>query len=96
MALSIKLLKTQSLQVLICSLLQAKHLVITQEKDDGSKDGPFLSFATKCKGRATYDLNVEAILLQLGKAVAAASSIAIDVLNLDIVDGAPAAAMTEL
>ena len=29
--------KTQSLQILICSLLQAKHLVITQEKDDGVK-----------------------------------------------------------
>ena len=27
--------KTQSLQILIRSLLQAKHLVITQEKDDG-------------------------------------------------------------
>ena len=24
-------------------------LVITQEKDDGGKDGPFLSFATKYK-----------------------------------------------
>ena len=29
--------KTQSLQILICSLVQAKHLVITQEKDDGAK-----------------------------------------------------------
>ena len=29
--------KTQSLQILICSLLQAKHLVITQEEDDGVK-----------------------------------------------------------
>ena len=29
--------KTQSLQILICSLLQAKYLVITQEKDDGVK-----------------------------------------------------------
>ena len=29
--------KTQSLQILICSLLQAKHLVITQEKNDGLK-----------------------------------------------------------
>ena len=27
--------KTQSLQILICSLLQVKHLVITQEKDEG-------------------------------------------------------------
>ena len=29
--------KSQSLQILVCSLLQAKHLVITQEKDDGVK-----------------------------------------------------------
>ena len=29
--------KTQSLQIFICSLLLAKHLVITQEKDDGVK-----------------------------------------------------------
>ena len=29
--------KTQCLQTLICSLLQAKHLVITQENDDGVK-----------------------------------------------------------
>ena len=29
--------KTQSLQILICSLLQEKHLVITQEKDDRVK-----------------------------------------------------------
>ena len=29
--------KTQRLQILICSLLQAKHLVITQEKNDGVK-----------------------------------------------------------
>ena len=29
--------KTQSLQILIRSLLQAKHLVTTQEKDDGVK-----------------------------------------------------------
>ena len=26
-----------------------------------SKDGPFLSFATKCRGRVAYDLNGEAI-----------------------------------
>ena len=29
--------KTQSLQILICSLLQAKHLVITKERDDSVK-----------------------------------------------------------
>ena len=27
----------KSLQILICSLLQAKHLVITQEKEEGVK-----------------------------------------------------------
>ena len=58
--------KTQSLQILTCSLLQAKHLVITQEKRLG-KDGPFLSFATKCKCRTTYDLNVEAISFAIGQ-----------------------------
>ena len=29
--------KIQSLQILICSLLQAKRLVITQENDNGTK-----------------------------------------------------------
>ena len=29
--------KTQRLQILTCTPLQAKHLVITQEKDDGVK-----------------------------------------------------------
>ena len=31
------------------------------------KNGPFLSFATKCKCRATYDLNVEAISFAIGQ-----------------------------
>ena len=31
-----------------------------------AKDGPFLSFATKCRGQATYDLNVEAISFAIG------------------------------
>ena len=53
------------------NLLQAKHLVITQEKDDLVK--MVLSFATKCKCRATCHLNVEAIPLQLDEVVAAAS-----------------------
>ena len=30
------------------------------------KDGSFFSFATKCRGRATYDLNVEAISFPIG------------------------------
>ena len=38
-----------------------------------SKDGPFFWFATNCKCRATYDLNVKAIFLQLGEAAKAAS-----------------------
>ena len=54
------------LQILIRSLLQAKHLVITQKRDDGGKDGPFLSFATKYKCLATYDLNVEAFSFAIG------------------------------
>ena len=32
-----RLIQKQSLQILICSLLQAKHLVINQEKYDGVK-----------------------------------------------------------
>ena len=32
-----------------------------------SKDGPFLSFATKCKCRATCDLNVEANIFAIGQ-----------------------------
>ena len=59
--------KSQSLPILVCSLLQAKHLVITQKKRRWGKDGPFLSFATKCKCRATYDLNVEAISFAIGQ-----------------------------
>ena len=31
------------------------------------KDGSFLSFTTKCKCRATYDLNVEAISFAIGQ-----------------------------
>ena len=31
------------------------------------KGGPFLSFTTKCKCRATYDLNVEAISFGIGR-----------------------------
>ena len=32
-----------------------------------SKDSSFLSFATKCRGRATDDLNVEAISFAIGQ-----------------------------
>ena len=31
------------------------------------KDSPFLSFAIKCRGRAIYDLNVEAISFAIGQ-----------------------------
>ena len=66
--------KTQSLQILIRSQLQAKHLVITQGKRRWGEGGPLLFFATKCRGRATYYLNVEAICFcKLGKAIGAAS-----------------------
>ena len=53
------------IQILICSLLQAKHFVITQEKYKVVKMVIFF-FATKCKCRATYDLNVEAIFFAIG------------------------------
>ena len=52
---------------------QSKTLGVHPRKRRWSKDGPFLSFATKCKCRTTYDRNVEAIPLQLGKSVAVAS-----------------------
>ena len=36
------IIKIKSLQIVICSLLQTKHLVITQQEDDGVKI--FLSY----------------------------------------------------
>ena len=48
--------------ILICNLFQAKHLEITQEKDDGVK--MVLSYR---RGRDTYDLNVEAISFAIGQ-----------------------------
>ena len=62
--------KTQSLQYLISSVLQAKHLVITLEKDDCSK--VVLSY------RLQQNVGVELHMwkqfpLQLGKDVAAPS-----------------------
>ena len=36
-------------------------------KKRGGKDGPFLLIATTCSGRATYDLNVEAISFAIGQ-----------------------------
>ena len=53
--------KTQSLQILIRSLTTSKTLGDHPRKRRWGKDDPFLSFATKCKCRPTYDLNVEAI-----------------------------------
>ena len=65
--------KTQSRQILICSLLQAKHLVITQVKDDGVKI--FLSY--RLQQNVGVELHMIKMLkqfpLHLGKAVAAAS-----------------------
>ena len=49
--------KIQSLQILICSLLQAKHLVITQEKDHGVK--MVLSY------RLQQNVNVELHMIQI-------------------------------
>ena len=62
-----------SIQILTCSLLQAKHF-------------PLLSSATKCKCQATYDPNVEAISFAIGRAGAASW---FDVLNLDNTNGGP-------
>ena len=42
-------------------LTPSKTLGDYPKKRRWGKDGPFLSFATKCRGRATYDLNVEEI-----------------------------------
>ena len=56
--------KKSCLQILIC---KAKDLAITQGKKEGGENGPFLSFATKCKCRAAYDLNVEAISVAIGR-----------------------------
>ena len=56
----------KTLQILICSLLQPKHLVIFQEKRRGGKNSPFLSFATKYRCPATYDLNIEAFFFAIG------------------------------
>ena len=65
--------KTESLQILICSLLQAKHLVITQEKNDGVK----MVLSYRLQQHVGVELYMIQILkefpLQLGKAVAAAS-----------------------
>ena len=51
----------KSLKILICSQLRAKPLVIPLEKDSS-----VVPFATKCRGRATYGLNVEAIFFAIG------------------------------
>ena len=65
--------KTQSLQILICSLLQAKHLVITQEKENGVK----MVLSYRLQQHVGVELHMIQILkqfpLQLGKTVAAAS-----------------------
>ena len=65
--------KTQSLQILICSLLQAKHLVINQGKDDGTK----MVLSYRLQQNVGVELHMIQILkefpLQLGKAVAVAS-----------------------
>ena len=50
-----------------------KTLGDTPRKRKGVKMVLFYVFATTCCFLATYDLNVEAIFLQLGKADAAAS-----------------------
>ena len=51
----------------MCSLLQAKHLVITQKKYDWVKMVLSYRLQQKCKCRATYDLNVEVISFAIGR-----------------------------
>ena len=46
---------------------QSKTLGDYLIKRQWGKDGSFFSFATKCKCRATYDLNVEAISFAIGQ-----------------------------
>ena len=48
-------------------LTPSKTLGDHPRKKQWGKDRPFLSFATKCRGRATYDLNVEAISFAIGR-----------------------------
>ena len=53
------------LQILICSQLQANHLIITQENEEGNNDDPVKYFATTYCCQAIY-LNVEAISFVIG------------------------------
>ena len=57
--------KIKSIKTLLCSQLQAKDLVI-KKKEEENNDGPVSFFAIKCKCRATYDFNVEAISFAIG------------------------------
>ena len=60
--------KIQSLQILICSLLQVKHLVIIQEKDNGVKI--VLSYCLQQYVGVElyiYDPNIEAISFTIGQ-----------------------------
>ena len=65
--------KDQSLQNLICSLLQAKHLMITQEKDNWLK----MVLSYRLQQNVSDELHMIYMLkqfpLQLGKVVAATS-----------------------
>ena len=68
--------KKRILQILICSLLQAKHLVITQEKDNGIK--MVLLYCLQQNVGVELCITIKFVMLkqfplQLGKAVTAAS-----------------------
>ena len=65
--------KTQNLQILLCSLLQAKHLVITQEKENEVK--VVLSYCLQLNvGVKLHTIYMsKQFPLQLSEAVAAAS-----------------------
>ena len=58
--------KIKSLQILICSQLQAKHLVMPREEKEGNNDGRVKSFATKYWCRATKHPNIKPISFEIG------------------------------
>ena len=64
---------TQTLQILICSLLQAKHLVITQEKDDEVKMVLSYHWQKHVNVELRMIQMLEQFPLQLSEAPAAAS-----------------------
>ena len=61
-----RFIKKGSIQVLICSLLQAKHLVITQEKEDWVNMVLCYLLQQNVSVELHVNLNVEAISFAIG------------------------------